>query len=296
MVPHCKILQAIALAALGHPAGVLHAQTLCERFEVCFPAGIPSFLKTHLFPALSPAVEAYLRTTDSSLTGDVRALVQAANALGVADAISYYAEGPSVVLHPMVEKWRRDPTARVFIETSALAGIPVAVIADDVRRMWGYPPEEGAIAQFLAYFVDLTYIDGDCWTSYAACVGSTEATFKRGLMNQPHEYVRWKLGVPVTLDTDKVLDRLISDAYFTERLLKADAGQQGVRMTKDEMARLKLERDTIFKAVNAKLKLTESSAGGGTEDQAEIRRIVGALSLTFTSNADMPLLEDTCKT
>lgn len=296
MVPHCKILQAIALAALCHPAGVLHAQALCARYEVKFPQGPAPFIRDHVFPHLSPALEAYLRTTDPVLAGDYSAMLHAANALGLAEVMSLGADGPDVVLHPLVTKWRADASLRVFIETATLAGIKPALLAEDVRRMWGYPPEEAAIAQFVAYFVDLEYLDGDCWMHYATCIGANEATFKRNLMGQPHEYVRWKLGVPVTLEADKVLDRLISDAYFTERLLKNEAGQHGIRMSKDELARLKLERETIFKAMGAKLKLKESAAGGGTEEQAEIKRIVGALTLEFSSNAETPLLDDVCKT
>jgi hypothetical protein len=177
----------------------------------------------------------------------------------------------------------------MFIETCMLCGVSDTQIGDDLKRLYGMDPDEASLGLFRALFVDAEYAAGDGWLTYVRCIGDAEGTFKRRLMGQPSDFVRWKLGVPVQLDTEKVLDRMVSDAYYTERLIKMDAGENGLHLGKDEVARVKLERDTIFKAMDRKQKLRESA--GGTQADAALRAI-GQLVAGYESQDGLPLLTE----
>jgi hypothetical protein len=277
MVPHHKILQAISLIALCRADGIGAVAKFCAEARVTFPVTLGEFLHTRVFPELPPGLEAWLRSTDAGLLRDYRPLMEAASRLEVGNIVGVGPEGAMLVLPGLLPKWRQDDTLRVFIETLLLAGIPAATVAGDVQRMWGYPVDETAIALFARLFADREYTEGEYWSNYLRCIAPSEGTLKRDLMQQPHEYVRWRMGVPVEMSNEKVLDRLISDAYFTERLLKAEAGGQGLRLSKDEIVRLKLERDTLFKALNAKQKLKMAESAGGGGDDAEARKVVETL-------------------
>ncbi len=277
MVPHHKILQAISLVALCRSDGVGAVARFCADARVTFPVTLAEFLHTQVFPELPPGLEAWLRSTDAALLRDYRPMMEAASRLGVADVLGLGPDGAILALPGMLPKWRQDDTLRVFIETLLLAGVPTATVAADIQRMWGYPVDESAVALFGRYFADREYTEGEHWSAYLKCIAPSEATLKRDLMHQPHEYARWRMGVPVSMSNEQVLDRLISDAYFTERLLKAEAGNHGLRMSKDEIVRLKLERDTLFKALNAKQKLKMAESAGGGGDDVEARKVAETL-------------------
>lgn len=294
MVPHRKILQAISLVALCRPDGTGAVAKFCAEARVAFPTTLVEFLVKELFPELPPGLEAWLRSTDATLLRDYRPLFEAAGRLGVGELVSLGPDGPGIALPGMLGAWRQDDTLRVFIETLLLAGISTEVVASDIQRMWGYPVDAVAVAKFSKYFVDREYTDGEAWSRYSKCVGPSEARMKRDLMQQPHEYVRWRMGVPVELSNDKVLDRLISDAYFTERLLKAEAGDSGLRMSKDELARLKLERDTLFKALGWKQKLKAVDIGGADANSAEANKVLETLKAIGLQYEDQnpPMMSD----
>jgi hypothetical protein len=293
MVPHWKVLQAISLVSLCRADSLIALQRFQAAAGVVFPGPVAGVVHELIMSRLPPELEARLRTTDIALSGDIRPLMEAAAVLGISDVIVYNGDGPGIGWNPTVVRWRADKNVRIFVETCLLAGVPITTVAADINRMWGYSPDETALCQFYNYFCDREYIDGDAWAMYANCVGATEATFKRGLMQQPHDFIRWKLGVPVELRNEIVLDRLISDAYYTERLLKFEAGSNGIRMSKDELTRLKLERDTLFKALAWKEKLkTAASADGGTdENAAKVLETLRSIGLQ-TTEQDPPLLSE----
>ena len=91
------------------------------------------------------------------------------------------------------------------------------------------------------------------------------------MTGQHPDFVRWRLGVPVELNTEQVLNRLLSDAYFTDRMLKVNAGDNGIHLTKEERDRAKMERDTIFKVLKAKESLRASSEGEDGHTSAFIK-------------------------
>lgn len=293
MVPHHKILQAISLIALCRADGISAVAKFCAEARVTYPVTLAEFLLKHVFPALPPGLEAWLRSTDAALLRDYRPLMEAATRLEIADVIGVGPDGAMLTLPGLVPKWRQDDTLRVFIETLLLAGIPAPTVANDIQRMWGYPVDEAAVTLFARYFADREYTEGEYWSNYLKCIAPSEARLKRDLMQQPHEYVRWRMGVPVEMSNERVLDRLISDAYFTERLLKAEAGDQGLRLSKDEIVRLKLERDTLFKALNAKqkLKLAETAGGGDDVEAQKVVETLKAIGLQYEEQNPL-MMED----
>lgn len=261
--------------ALTRADGAAHAEQLRASLRVQFPVPLEALITETVFPKLPAAIEALLMSTDLAATPDYRPLFAAAQYLEVAEVVSIGPGGPTVTLPARVQRWRDDPTLRIFIETCHLCGISQTQIAEDLRRMYGLDVDEGELAFFINYFVDREYTKGGLWLLYERCIGPDESQFKRQLMAQPHDFVRWKLGVPVHLESDRVLDRLISDSYFTERLIKFQSGD-ATALGRDEVARIKLERDTIFKALDRRLKHQQSRGegdGANTAAQA-ISRIV----------------------
>ena len=261
--------------ALTRADGAAYAEQLRQAFHIQLPYPLESVVKELVFPKLPAAVEALLMSTDFTATPDYRPFLAAAQYLEVSPVVGINGSGPAVTLPARVQRWRDDSTLRLFIETCHLCGISQTQIAEDLRRMYGLDVDEGELALFTNFFVDREYSKAGSWLLYERCIGAEEAQFKRQLMAQPHDFVRWKLGVPVHLESDRVLDRLLSDSYYTERLIKFQAGD-ATALGRDELARIKLERDTIFKALDRRLKHQQSRGegdGANTAAQA-ISRIV----------------------
>jgi hypothetical protein len=265
MVPHRQFLQLVGLISLIGPAGQAHAVELQDQYAARSPIPFSVWVEEQTLVALPPVVRVLLQTTDMPTTGDYRPLFQAAAALNLDAYLAMGPLGPTVQLPTAVETWRTNDTARLFVEVCMLCSIPDAQIQEDMHRIYNTAVDAGDLACFRRLFMDVEFALGPGWAMYERAIGVTEARFKRQLVSQPHDYVRWRLGVPVQLKSEAVLDRLVSDAYFTERMLKGQAGEMGIRMGKDEMARMKLERDTIFKGMvlQMKLKAVEADKGGG---------------------------------
>lgn len=258
MVPHFKFLQAVGLVAFAAPDGQAIAQALLEASYVSVSGTMADFVAKWILPQLPPALEAAFLTTD--VDADFRPFFAAAAALELSAQVGVMGTGPSLVLPDEIKRWRKQKNLRVFIETYQLAGISTATLAEDLRKIWGTDFDVAMLELHARLFCDrewLKYNDG--WALYEETIGADEAKFKRELMSQPQDYLRWKLGVPVTLDSDTVLDRMISDAYYTERLIKG----RSTELDKDQLVRVKLERDTLFKALDRKVKLKEANRNAG---------------------------------
>ena len=195
-------------------------------------------------------------------------------------------------------RWRNHSAMRLAIETMMLCGVPDVQIADDMFHMYNTTFSSDLITQFRRLFMDPLYCDGAYWTAYAECIPVDELLFKSRLRGEPKDFVRWKLGVPVSLDSEMVLQRLVSEAYYTERLIKADRRDPSnphalPALDRDDLARVKMERDTIFKGIDRMLKLRENGVGGGASDaRAELARIITSCD---GAAADFPLIEDVLK-
>jgi hypothetical protein len=265
---------------------------LCDQLTVRFPSPDPrEFIESDVLGCLTPEVNACFRTTNFSLVYDYRPFFIAARQLGLERRIRVDEGGPAVNLSDAILKWRNDATLRMFVECYTLCNIPQAQLAEDLRKIYGFDVNEADLTVFEELFVDKDYADGNCWLSYTKCVGDTEASFKRRLMNEPKDFVRWKLGVPVTLETERVIDRLISDAYFTERLLKHQAGDMGLGLKKEELARMKLERETIFKGLDRRLELKKLSVAEGTKANTDAAQEIQRIILEYVPN-DFPTKMD----
>jgi hypothetical protein len=287
-LPHTQFLRAAALVGCVSRDGEERFHAICNEHYVAAPGTDWATLTTSLVAShLPPALEAAFLTTD--VTTDQRPFFLAAEALGLSSYMAMFATGPTVHLPDEIRRWRTTKSLRVALEVYQLAGVNTATVAADLQKMYGRAFDPQMLELHATLFADRTWLSvTGGWEAYEACVGAEEAAFKRELMAQPEDYLRWKMGVPVTLDSDRVLDRMISDAYYTERLLKSS----GTELSKDDIARIKLERDTIFKAMDRKLKmkvLAESSgdSAGTSAVVAAIERI--ALAHTAT---DLPMLSD----
>jgi hypothetical protein len=241
--------------------GPKHAESLLAALDTRFPCALQDFTAAEIQGRLPAALDAWFVTTDMRSTMDYRPLFQAATMLGLRDIITVGPSGPTVLLPTGIRRLRENQAIRTMLETSILCEIDYETICADLKQMYGCVLEEVDVRRYGELFVDREYLEGAAWERYMLCIGNEEAVFRRGLIGQPKDFVRWRLGVPVSLNSEAVLDRLMSDAYYTERLIKRTVGNLGLNMTKDELARVKLERDTMFKAMEMRGKLRDASGG-----------------------------------
>jgi hypothetical protein len=250
---------------------------------------VSAFLYDDLLPALSPETRAFFITSDVVSAGDYTPLFAAARQLGCGSEVIVGPDGADIVVPDAVERWRQNTTARFFMETLLLCKATAAQVASDQRAVFGFDGSEEDVRYFGQLFIDQDFVKTG-WLTYMRCIGDAEAMAKRRLMEESLLFVRWKLGVRVQLDNEMILDRLSSDAYFTERLLKHEAGELGIRMDKDTLLRIKLERDTVFKSIAMRIKLKESG-NGDTGATNEIANALKGVILEY-GKQDMPTFDD----
>lgn len=274
MVPHRKILRAIALVSYCAIDSVATRNRLCEQHTVKFPCPVTEFWDKEVMHWLTPALQALLLTTDTALTADVRPMLEAAQILDISDYLffSHKRESLDIDVSAAVLTWRANKDVRLFLESEILCGLEPAIVADDLRKLYGVNVDEADLRKFTDLYCDREFALGDNWFYYTVCIGAEEASFKLRLMAQNRDYVRWKLGVPVALSSDAVLDRMMSDGYFTCQQIKAERDNE---FTAADMARVKMERDVIFKCMDRKIKMKETSGGDvGSEAVKAIGNIV----------------------
>jgi hypothetical protein len=274
MVPHRKILRAIALVSYCAIDTVATRNRLLEKHAVRFPSSPAEFWDKEVMHWLTPALQALLLTTDTALTNDVRPILEAAKILEVGEYLffSHARESIDLDVNETILKWRGNSDIRLFLETEILCGIEPAVMAEDLRKLYGIPVDEADLRKFGELYCDREFAIGDNWFYYTACIGAEESTFKVRMMAQNRDYVRWKLGVPIALSSDTVLDRMMSDGYFTCQQIKAENDNV---LSGIDMQRVKMERETIFKCMDRKIKMKESSGGdAGSEAVKAIGNIV----------------------
>jgi hypothetical protein len=278
MVPHRKILRAIALVSYCATDSVATRNRLCDKNAVRFPGSFTDFWTKEVTHWLTPALQALMMTTDAYLTNDVRPILEAARILEVSDYIFFSHKSDSIDLDvsETILKWRSNNDVRLFIETEILCGMEQAAIAEDLRRLYGIKVDEADIRRFGDLYCDREFALGDDWFNYTTCIGAEEAGFKVRMMAQNREYVRWKLGVPIALDSDIILDRMMSDGYFTCQQIKAENDNN---MSPADLQRVKLERETIFKCMDRKIKYKEASGGN---DATEAVNAIGKIALKFS--------------
>ncbi len=289
MVPHRRILQAVALVAMARADGPKHAAGLLLAFDIQFPCVLADFAAAEIQSRLPAVLDAWFNTTDMATTLDYRPLATAAGNLGLRDIVTIGPTGPTVIVPVGIKRLRDNQAIRTMLETSILCEIDQETICADLKQMYGCNIDESDIRRYGDLFVDREYIEGEAWTRYMTCIGEEEAIFRRGLIGQPKDFVRWRLGVPVSLNSETVLDRLMSDAYYTERLVKRNAGNLGINLSKDELARVKLERDTMFKAMDMRGKLHD--AKGGDSAKQALATLAGVVAKYESQDALLTIAE-----
>lgn len=289
MVPHRRILQALAVVAMARADGPKYVASLLDLYDLKFPCELVDFTAIEVQQRLPPVLEVWFATTDVGATLDYRPLVRAVAHLKLTDVITIGPDGPTVVLPANVLRIRKNETMRTLVETAMLCEISIEIICADVRQMFGVSLDDSEVRRYCELFVDREYAEGEAWEAYARCVGPDQAMFRRGLMGQPKDFVRWRLGVPVSLNSDVVLNRMMSDAYYTERMVKNGAGNLGLTLSKDELARVKLERDTIFKAMELRTKMKEASGGDGAKTAMDM---LSGVVAKYESQDGLPTLDE----
>jgi hypothetical protein len=290
MVPHDKILTAIALAANAGNYKEEVIEFLCRQHFVKFPAewyAEKAFWNVEVVKKLPEVLYVQYSTSQMALEHDYTPLLNCAKHLGVDKYISIgnseFGENTPVVTVPAeILYWRQHESIRMALEVLFLCGVSIEVIASDMRKMYGRTFEEDYLAEFRDLYCDKTKL-GD-WMAYSKCLSAEELSFKFRLSKEHVDFVRWKLGIPVHLDNETVLDRLMSDAYFTERLIKYEcrgADPHGLpALSNSDIARIKMERDTLFKCVDRKVKLREA-AGQSTGVAAAIQKHIDDVMLEY---------------
>lgn len=287
MVPHRNILRLIALTSLLRTDKQAYVRKKCHDLRVAFPYDVTAFIMDHVYPDIGVSCQAYLVTTNPSTQKDFSVLFQAAAKLGVERFIKITANGPDVDLPEDIVLWREEDQMRIFVETSFLCGISRVQVEEDIRRVWGIDFDSDQLDAYRFLFADPTFIRGDHWVAYERCITGEEAIFKKRLLNAPHDYVRHTLGVPVTLETSKIIDRLISDAYYTERSLKDSVSNPDL-MNSEMLKRIKMERDTIFKAMDRRIKIQQYEHEKGSTGGSDIvRETLERLQVQYNNSSDV---------
>lgn len=288
MVPHRTALRTLALLGLARAEGDRYVLRRAAELEITFPVSPTQFRAEEVYPFIDDALEAYFLTTDPSLEKTYEPLYRAINQLGLSDFVSMTGEGPDILVPQSVAHWRRESQARIFIETSLLCGVSPSLVAEDMKKVWGKVVDSNDIRVFRDLFVDLDFSTGEYWDNYVRCIGAVESQFKSRLRKQPQHYVRYRLGVPVELNSRDVLNRLVSDAHFTEEHIKAEY-HDAAEIPKEQLARIKMERDTVFKGLDRIMKMDqyESENGGGPSDST-LRDTLNRIKLKYRAN-DFPL-------
>lgn len=282
MVPHRSILRAIVLASHASLSPDDVRAVLCTKYHVKFPRDFVAFVATEILAYVTPEVEALLMTKDPSKI-DYRSELLAAEQLGV-KCLGVTPQGLTVVLPDIVTKLRKHDTLRLCIETMLLCNISRELIVEDVRNMYGISLTTDDIALFADLFMDTGFAEGDSWIEYTQCIGVEETKFKYQLMNAPKDYARWKLGARVQLDSEQVLDRLMSDSYYLSQQMRIENPEP----SRDDMSRMKLERDTIFKAMDRRLKIKDQKAQTGEKGSQNAHTLIANILMKYDD--DVPPL------
>ncbi len=269
--------------------GLKHAGELLLALDAKFPCAVPDFTAAEVQNRIPAVLDTLFNTTDMGVTLDYRPLVDAATFLHVRDVVTIGPTGPTVILPTGIKRLRDNQAIRTMLETSILCEIDLETICSDLKQIYGCNVDEADVRRYGELFVDREYIEGEAWTRYILCIGNQEAVFRRGLIGQPQDFVRWRLGVPVSMNSEMVLDRLMSDAYYTERLVKRTAGNLGLTLSKDELARVKMERDTIFKAMEMRGKMHD--ARGGDSAKQALATLAGVVA-KYESQDHLPTREE----
>jgi hypothetical protein len=290
MVPHRKILRVIALVAHCSADPETTRQALEVEYRVKFPKDFKAFWTNEVLSWLSPAVEALLLTTDFKAVRSYDPAFKAAAELKLNRYITLGPSGLQMNIPDVLRRWRRHEQIRVCLETMLLCALNESQIVSDIRRMYGISIDENQVSEFGQLFVDKDFIEGDPWLEYMECIGTDEAQFKFRLMQAPKDYARYKLGVPVHLNDEEVLDRLMSDSYFAAVEMRIE----GQNITAADLARVKLERETIFKAMDRRLKIREAKNSSGDGGASEAAKQMGLIILDY-QDQDLPLMSDVMK-
>jgi hypothetical protein len=291
VVPHAQILRAISLAAHSslRPAERIHE--LKTQFHVEYPCPEAIFWKAEVLEYLPVEIRVPLETTCAEFTRNYDYLFRAATGLELNDVLTVSAEGPTVRLGDPLDSWRSHDGMRFALDALLLCKVSPGGIKDDFRQLYGRTALEQDVLKYAKYFVDKEYLDA--WALYSKCLPAAVATEYRRMTAEPIDFVRYKLGIPVALDSEMVLNRLMSEAYFTERLIKherRDASDLSAlpSLSPKDLQRIKLERETVFKCMDRLLKLKEQ--GHGTE-RADATKELDALVIEL-KNHDFEMREN----
>lgn len=278
MVPYARALSAIVLSGYAVRDDAFIRRELSSLYAILFPPPPwdAAFVKDYVDDRLKPETRIALETAQCAVTRDYGVVFDAAEELGVASYVAlgnpYTAavssQDPSFVIPDFMYQIRTHERMRFAIDSMLLCRIPEETVSSDVYKLFGVMFEPEQIEEYRQLFADVSFLKQ--WHVYALCVSSDVYNAQRRMVQEHQDFVRWKLGVPVHLDAETVLDRLISEAYFTERLLKSQAPRSSdgllPELSHADLMRIRMERDTIFKCLEKRAKIRSESSDPAVRD------------------------------
>jgi hypothetical protein len=290
VVPHDKALKLILLASFASKDPTWTVANYCAKLKVEYPRGhTASYFKNILNELDDSIAQFFVKRYDiydgqlifkKDLPIEMAPVLDAGEQLGILNYLQVDETGLSLLIPQTLYKWRQNDPLRKLIEICFLCGFTVNELAADLLSVYGYGVIEIDLFKFLDLFVNPEFTKGDDWLEYEACfpASSTEPSDRLKLMSEPKDYVKWRLNLPVEIDSDTILNRLIADAYFVEKLIKSRHARTDTSLHSSEFDRIKLERDTIMKSLDRQVKIRSTNAAAGAKfslDAAEeIRKII----------------------
>jgi hypothetical protein len=304
MHPAKGFITTATLAGLSWPKVQVDTQCVlwATQNHVLLPANADQWYNNFIHPEISSDDAWTLAVEDPAVTSVTNLLQNIANDMHLLQYLKSeeHEEDPFprlvVSLPPYLVKWREEDNIRLFLDFALLCGVSPGIVAEDFRKLWGFNVTPDQIIEYARLFADITEFRGTGQLNYEAGLQPAQIDLLHGIVRQPSDFVRWRLGVPLAQDPEQVLDKLASDAYYTIALLKRRAGNLGIDLAPNDLARIKLERDTIFKAIDRKLKMKQSGEGEESNDLKSIKEILGGFEVeaaTMTTvNATMRKISD----
>ena len=147
-----------------------------------------------------------------------------------------------------------DPLIKKHVECSLISRIGPEVMIADINEIYHIEVTLDDILLFERCFFDTREIyDTNSFTKYADMLADDEKGLKCKCRAQGPEYTRWAIGASVKLDTTKMTNDMIADAYFRYR-----AALSGAKSTEELGNAIRLG-NLVSKLIDKEVKLKDKA-------------------------------------
>lgn len=109
------------------------------------------------------------------------------------------------------------------IECSLIGRLTPEEISADINDTYHVSLHPHIIEDFRELFMDLSFVSNQNeWSVYMKSLPRDEQIFRNAILLQPRDYVRWKLGVRVSVDIAESLHEIASDMFWRYKESLAD--------------------------------------------------------------------------